>query len=106
MGIEVSDTYVQDIVRRELGPLGQEDRRDLGTLYNNDPTENVDASIDSTEVALATTPHKNPFRAVRHNELGILPRKSLKQRGRSFDQVFREGTFLQERYSECFCWFG
>jgi len=77
-GTGVSDTSVQNFIRKHLGSLGQERLssypRGLRTLHNDEITDNLDESIDSARTTLAATSPDHPFRAVHHNDLGILLR--------------------------------
>lgn len=77
-GTRVSDTLVQNSIRRHLGSYGQEGlssyQRNLRTLHNDEITDNFDESIGSTRTTLAAIPPDHPFRAAHHNELGILLR--------------------------------
>lgn len=77
-GTRVSDTFVQNSIRQHLGSYGQEGlssyQRSLRTLYNDETTDSFDESIGSARTTLAAIPPDHPFRAVHHNELGILLR--------------------------------
>jgi hypothetical protein len=80
---KVSKTYVENILQRELGSLGQDGlskyQNNLRTPHNIKILDNLDESIKSARETLAATPPNSSFRGVHHNSLGILLRWSTRQ---------------------------